>query len=149
MLRHGPIRGGVQAVSLLTDTGKVFFEVKRGTFKAPDIAGFFERVIKRYRRYGLIILLDRAQTHRSKEIKALKEKYGERIIFEYLPAYSPELNADEQVHGYIKQHRLANRLFTRIDDLENAVINGYDEVAHRPDLSLSFLNHKDVAFFHI
>ena len=82
VLSHGPIRGGVQAVSLLTDTGKVFFEVKPGTFKAPDMAHFFESVIKRYRRYGLIIILDRAQTHCSKEIKALKAKYGERLIFE-------------------------------------------------------------------
>ncbi len=40
-----------------------------------------------------------------------------RIHLAQLPPYSPQLNADEQVHSLIKTHYFKNRLFTGVNEL--------------------------------
>ena len=145
-LAHGPLWGGVQAISLVTDTGRVYFEVKAGALAGADVAAFLARVLGRYRRYGLLVILDGARTHHARVVRALVAAHPERLHLEYLPAYAPELNADEQVHGYIKRHRLANRTITDPVALRAAVEAGYEELAGRRDLGRAFLRHPSVGF---
>ncbi|WP_410493153.1 transposase [Catalinimonas alkaloidigena] len=64
-----------------------------------------------------------------------------------LPPYSPQLNADEQVHGYIKSHWFKNRLFTTISELKTAVAQGFTNLTQKPSLIAKFFYHPDVAFY--
>ena len=95
--------------------------------KGADIANFLSKLLYHFRSKNLLIIWDGAKQHFSDEVKALLKKSGEkRIHLEILPAHSPELNVDEQAHGYIKKNLLANRLFYKLSDLRNAVIDGYE-----------------------
>ena len=99
--------------------------VKQGSIKAEHIVDFLEQLLYHFRRTKLLLIWDGATTHRGKEVKKfLSTRAKGRIHLEILPSHSPQLNADEQAHGYIKQHRLANQLFKNITDLEHAVNRG-------------------------
>jgi transposase len=149
VLVHGPLRGGVQAISMVTENGGLYFKIKRGSFKGEDVAAFLENLLHHFRRKKLLIIWDGASTHRSKEVKHfLSTKAKGRIHLEILPSHSPELNADEQAHGYIKQNRLANDLFLTVDQLEKAVITEYEWLKTQGWLIHNFFLHKDVAFYH-
>lgn len=60
---HGPLWGGVQAISLVTDTGRIYFQLKKGAFTGTDVVDFLGGVLRRYRRYGLIVILDGVRMH--------------------------------------------------------------------------------------
>jgi hypothetical protein len=148
VLKHGPLRGGVQAISMVTPTGGLYFKVKEGSFKAEDVVQFLRQVLIKYKRKKLLIIWDRATTHRSEEVKAfLKNEAKGRIHLAMLPSHAPQLNVDEQAHGYIKQHKLANRLFITLKELHAAVLFEYQWLKCNPHLIHNFFFHKDTAFY--
>jgi len=63
-----------------------------------------------------LLVMDRAGWHSSKELEI-----PENISILLLPAYSPELNPAELIWRQLRQRKLSNRLYPKIDDLEAAV----------------------------
>jgi len=148
VLKHGYLRGGVQAISAVTEHGGLYYQVKSGTFKGQDVADFLIHLLYHFRRKNLLIIWDGATQHISEEVKEVLRKRGQkRIHLERLPSYSPELNVDEQVHGYIKKNLLANRLFYKINELKNAVIQGYQYLKQKAQLVASFFYQEDTGFY--
>jgi transposase len=133
---------------MVTPAGKLYFNVKRGTVKAPDVVAFLREVMKKFRRTKLLIIWDGARTHTSEEVKMfLRNEARGRIQLVRLPPYSPQLNADEQVHGIIKTRDFENRLFTTLDDLESKVISSFEALASKPRTVAKFFHHKEVGFY--
>ena len=148
ILTHGYSRGGVQAISAVAPSGKLYYAIKSGTLKGEDVANFLDKLLYHFRSKNLLVIWDGAKQHFSKEVKQLLQNRGQkRIHLEVLPPHSPELNVDEQAHGYIKKNLLANRLFYKIKDLKNAVIEGYDFLKKKPWLVHNFFFQKDTAFY--
>jgi transposase len=50
----------------------------------------------------IFLILDNLRVHHSKVVKAWLEENKEQIEVFYLPSYSPVLNPDEYLNGYIK-----------------------------------------------
>jgi transposase len=65
---------------------------------------------------SLTLLLDNAPSHKNHAVV-----WPNGITPLYLPPYSPELNPAEQVFRQLRQW-LANRVFTDLDDLQEALI---------------------------
>ena len=61
-------------------------------------------------------VLDNAKYHYTTMIREFVEKYPE-IILNFLPPYSPELNAIKRVWKIIRKMRTHNRYFPSIGDL--------------------------------
>lgn len=148
ILKHGPLRGGVQAISMVTPNGGLYFKIKQGAFKGQDVADFLEDLLYSFRSKKLLLIWDGAPTHRSKEIKdLLKNRANGRIHLEILPSHSPQLNVDEQAHGYIKQHRLANIFSYDVNELFNTVTKEYQWLKKQKWLIHNFFFHKDTGFY--
>ena len=56
----------------------------------------------------LLIVWDRLPAHRSRLVADFLAAQDDRITFEYLPPYAPELNPVEYLWGHWKQHELPN-----------------------------------------
>jgi transposase len=142
------LRGGLQSVSLITESGKLYFQLKQGSFKAPDLVNFLRKMLKKFRKNKLLIIWDGAKTHTSQEVKDfLRNESNGRIYLAKIPPYSPQLNADEQVHAYVKCHWFKNRLLTHIDKLKSMVNDGFLDLAAKPEVVSNFFHHKEVAFY--
>lgn len=140
----------MQAISMVTPNGKLYYQVKEGSFNSEDIVAFLALLLKRFKRKKLLIIWDGASIHRSELVKDfLCNKAKARIHLERLPAYSPELNVDEQVHGYIKKNLLPNRLFKKMEELKNAVIKGYEYLQTQTHLIHNFFFQKETSFYPI
>ncbi|MFH0957989.1 MAG: transposase [Pseudomonadota bacterium] len=66
---------------------------------------FLDQVSKAHRDQFIVLVVDGASSHRSKELEIPKN-----VSFIRLPPYSPELNPAEQICNY-----LANRVFDALD----------------------------------
>lgn len=140
--------GGVQVMSMVTENGRLHYHMKTGSFTSEDVVEFLRRLLRQYRSRKLLIIWDGAPIHRSRVVREfLRDEARGRVHLERLPAYSPELNADEQVHGYLKTKTLRNRLFKKIEDLREEVHQGYEYLKDRKDLLLSFFRNREVAFY--
>ena len=84
-----------------------------------------------------VIVMDQAGWHKAKELSI-----SSNLSILYLPAYAPELNPQEQVWQYLKDHYLANRTFKSFDDILMACCHAWNEFAKMGDLIASLTTRK-------
>lgn len=99
---------------------------------------FLKQVSKDFQDYKIIMQVDGASYHKSKELEI-----PDNIVLIEQPPYSPELNPVEQIWAEIREKFLDNKIFESmdklIDQLEKALktIGGYGEKLR----SLTFFPH--------
>ena len=77
----------------------------------------------------IALVMDNAGWHTAKELVVPKN-----ITLVPLPPYSPELNATEQIWGWMKSHYLSNCNFKDYNDIVDKVCFAWNEFAKQPDL---------------
>lgn len=75
-----------------------------------------------------LLVLDGAGWHSSKELAV-----PSNITLLPLPPYSPELNPVENVWAYLRQNRLANRLFDSYEAIVDACCEAWNALLENPD----------------
>lgn len=92
---------GINCISAVSAKGLLRFKIFAGKMNSAHfidyLAGLHADAGK-----SVYVIVDRAQYHRSKEVKKFIKKQNGKIMLFYLPAYSPELNPDEQVWNRAK-----------------------------------------------
>ena len=76
---------------------------------------YLKQLSKRFKNEKIVLIMDNASFHKSKELKVPKN-----IKIEYIPPYSPELNPQERRFEDIKKC-LKNRIFNSLEELKNKV----------------------------
>jgi len=78
--------------------------------------------VRRRTALPLIVVLDNASFHRSRDVQdAIPELWKRRVYLYYLPPYSPELNAVEHVFRTLKHYDLPERTYATLPRLITAV----------------------------
>lgn len=121
----------------LTMSGKIYKCHFEGSIKSEQVITSLQHL--QYYLSGRIILIwDRARTHKSKKTQAYLAAHAE-ISAEELPAYAPELNPEEYCHGNVKNH-LKNARPADKTEMRQMLNHGFARLRHRPDLLLSFFH---------
>jgi transposase len=84
----------------------LYFDIFDHNIVTDDFETFVASLLQRLGR-PIILVMDRWPVHRSGAGR-LQERFGRRVCVEWLPAYAPELNPDEQVWNHTKYTDLAN-----------------------------------------
>jgi transposase len=84
-----------------------------------------------------LIVMDQAGWHKAANLLIPKN-----LSILHLPPYSPELNPQEQVWQYLKDHFLANRVFRDSKEILNACCEAWNHFARMPDLIYSLTTRK-------
>lgn len=79
---------------------------------------FLDEFAKTLEGKEVLLIMDGAGWHKSRDLIV-----PSNIAIMYLPPYSPELNPVERLWLYIKKAVLYNRVYDKLEDLENAVCN--------------------------
>lgn len=82
------------------------FNVQDHNVRWPDVFRFLNSLLSKLCR-PLTVVLDRSSAHRGAPSR-LKARFGDRIEFEWLPAYAPESHPVEHAWGHTKYGDLAN-----------------------------------------
>jgi transposase len=73
---------------------------------------YLEELSRNFSREKLILIMDCAGWHKSKDLKV-----PDNIEIEYLPPYSPELNPVERLWKWLKNNTIHNRIFEKLEDI--------------------------------
>jgi transposase len=80
------------------------------SMNTENMSRFLDRISKAHKNDFIIMVLDGASSHKSKELKI-----PENISLMPLPPYSPELNPTEQIWNMLRRNYFANRVFESLD----------------------------------
>jgi hypothetical protein len=100
------------------------------------MALFLAHVSKAFAAYFMVLLVDRAAWHMSRQLEV-----PENIRLLPLPAHSPELNPTELVWREWREKDLPNRAFTALEEVEEALCIGLNRLAANPDGLRSLTNY--------
>ena len=100
----------------------------------------FLRYLSRELKDPIVMIWDRLQTHRSKEMSLFLAE-ATNIHTELLPPYAPELNPVEYVWGYLKNNPLANFAAYEVDALADFTRHNGRSIQNRRSLLRSFIKH--------
>lgn len=117
-------RDRLSAISALTCSPKrhrlgLYFSIENHNIRADDFETFVADLLKHFPA-GIILVIDRWMVHRS-GVRKLKARFGRRVVVEWLPPYSPELNPVEQIWNHSKYSQLANFVPDNVEHLAEAV----------------------------
>lgn len=93
------------------------------TLKAQQFHHFLEGLLTRYKDAGKILLvLDNARAHHSKELKPFLEANKEKLELLFLPSYSPNLNPMEWFWKFLRKQVTHNTFFDTFKKFQRALI---------------------------
>ena len=93
----------VNVISAINPKGELRFMATEKTVNADVFCEFLTRLIANATA-PIFLIIDNHSVHRSAKVRAFVEKTKGRLRLFYLPPYSPELNPDELVWNYLKNH---------------------------------------------
>lgn len=89
----------------------------------------------------IMVILDNARYHFSKEVKAYLAMPGCRIRLVPLPSYSPNLNLIERLWKFFKKNVLYNRYYKNVAAFRSACIDFFRNIDVRRDEMINFIGH--------
>lgn len=138
-------RHSLNLVSAVSAKGGMRFMTVKGKMNAERFIEFLERLLKNQPN-PVFLIVDGHPVHRSTQVKAYVADTEGRLKLFHLPAYSPELNPDEQVWNQLKNHRLGKMVIKSLDDMAEKVGSAMRSIQHSPTLIMSFFRHRDCCY---
>lgn len=137
-------RDRLSAISAITVSPQrhrlgLYFDILDHNVRADDFEAFIAPLLRRLGR-PIILVMDRYSVHRA-AARRLEARFGRRIRIEWLPAYAPELNPDEQVWNRAKYTDLANFIPEDVEALGHALAASLGTTRVQQPLLRSFFRH--------
>lgn len=117
----------------------LYFDIFDHNIVTDDFEMFVARLLQRLGR-PITLVMDRWPVHRS-GTRRLEQRFGRRICVEWLPAYAPELNPDEQVWNHTKYADLANFIPDDVLHLGKSIAKSIRNTRSNQTLLRSFFHH--------
>jgi transposase len=137
-------RFGLNMISAVSARGDFRFMVHEGSVTAQVFREFLRRLMQGAKQ-PIILVVDGHPVHKAKLIKDYVALQAGKLKLVLLPPYSPQLNPDEQVWGYIKP-RVAKQIPENKVELKAFVIAALRRLQKLPELVKSFFRHPECRY---
>lgn len=145
VIRTTGSRHSLNLVSAISAKGSMRFMTVKGKMTADRFIEFLERLLKN-QSTPVFLIVDGHPVHRSARVRAFVESTEGRLKLFHLPAYSPELNPDEQVWNQLKNHRIGKMFIKSLDDMVEKVGSALRSIQRSPALIRSFFQHRECRY---
>jgi transposase len=126
----------LSVISALTQDGRLLTRTYDQPIRTPEVLRFLRHRLAQVPG-KLLVLWDGAPTHTAKLVKQfLADGAAARLRLERLPAYAPELNADEGVWRYLKHVELRNLVCPTLWDLRDELRLAFARLRHKRQVLL-------------
>ncbi|MCC6881420.1 MAG: transposase, partial [Verrucomicrobiales bacterium] len=123
----------------ISPEGTLRFMVTERRMNSELFCEFLDRLM--YGESGHVLLIvDGHPAHRAKATKEHLAKFDGRLHLYLLPGYSPELNPDEHVWNWIKNHEIGRKLPKNKSDLVSMAHKGLDSLQRRTETPRGFFH---------
>lgn len=145
VVRTTGARHSLNLVSAVSAKGAMRFMTVKGKLTTDRFIEFLERLLKN-QNAPVFLIVDGHPVHRSGRVRAFVEATDGRLKLFHLPAYSPELNPDEQVWNQLKNHRIGKMFIKSLDDMVEKIGSALRSIQRSPALIRSFFQHRECRY---
>jgi transposase len=138
-------RGGYNVLSIVTAQGKMQYSVRDGTIDGKVFIEFLKQLLQKRSR-PLILLVDHATFHGSKEVREFVRAHRTQLRLFFLPKRAPEMNPDEQVGNEIKVNRIGKQPIKTKTDLLKRLYSALASLQKNTQRILSFFQLPDTRY---
>lgn len=138
-------RGGLNALSAVTPQGAFYDRIEEGHISSREYIDFLDQLITAHPR-PLILIVDRASFHRSRQVRKFVREHRDRIRVFFLPRHAPNLNPDEQVWNELKNRRLGREPIKNKQDLKRRLLSHLKILEKSPALIRTFFGLPDTKY---
>lgn len=131
-------RGGFCVSSAISPAGRLVFRLEKGKVNADKFIEFLSQIRNHHKNRKVIVVTDRAPVHTSGKVAKFVEENKKKFALYYLPSYSPELNPDENVWGYLKGNKLKTHQAQTTPELRKLTFKAMKSIQMQPPLVQSF-----------
>ena len=137
IVRVSMVRGGYNVLSAVTAQGRMDYLIKDETINGSKYIEFLKQLIVDRDR-PLILLVDHASFHKSKEVRDYVRTNRTKLRIFFLPKRSPAYNPDEQVWNEVKNNSIGKQPIKNKVDLKNRLTKAMDSLKNNTKRILSF-----------
>lgn len=139
-------RFGCNMVSAISPTGELRFMVTEKRMNADLFCEFIDRLMHGEDGHVLLIV-DGHPSHKAKKVAEHIKRYNGRFHLYLLPGYSPELNPDELVWGWVKNHQIGkDASISNKKELMSAARAALASLQKQKDKIVGFFRHSDLSY---
>lgn len=131
-------RGGLCVTSAISPAGRMVFRIEKKRINAELHIEFLKQIMKHHPNRKIIVIEDSAPVHTAKKVDKFVEENKKRFDLYHIPSYSPELNPDEHVWAYLKNHKLKAHQAQTKDELKPLVLSKMRGIQKKPSIIKSF-----------
>ncbi len=138
-------RGGYNVLSTVTAEGELNYTIKDGTINGGRYIEFLVELISN-RSTPLILLVDHATFHGSKQVRDFVRAHRSQLRVFFLPKRAPEFNPDEQVWNEIKNNHIGKQAVKNKQDLKERLVSALDALQKNTKRVISFFSLPDTLY---
>lgn len=133
---HAPTRKSVAVFGAVCARDGQLAVRRESKFNALSFQGFLSQLLRRRRRgKKMLVVLDNARWHYARDLRPWLRRHWEVLRLDFLPPYSPELNAIERVWKLTRRYCTHNQYFQTLDQLVETVFTQFKSW-HKPNDTL-------------
>jgi len=133
--------------SAVSAQGQLRYRMRHHPFDSQAIIEYLEYLLESFKR-KLLLIWDGASIHDSETVrKYLATKKQKELCLVRQPYYAPELNADEQVWTYLKQHKLKNTCNPTTKELKTKITAVMETLKKQPQMIRNFFLHPSLGYY--
>lgn len=133
-------RHKVNLISAISPRGAMRFMATEGSVTSSVFIDFLKRLIHKAKR-PIFLIVDNHSVHRSTEVREFVQSTNGKLRLFFQPPYAPELNPDEQVWNYLKNHKIGRQSTKNGWDLYKRVESVMKSLQMLPEKIKSFFRH--------
>jgi transposase len=126
-------RGSVAAMSAINAQGRLLFRLYDKRITSVEVIEFLRQLLQHHPRRHLVVVMDRAPPHTSKQTEAFIASQKRLHVF-HLPAYSPDWNPDEKVWNHLKHQELKGHQARTKAEIQELAERKLTSMAQKPEL---------------
>lgn len=123
----------INMISAVSSRGDMRFMLTKEAMTSEVFIGFLGRLIQGAD-HPFFLILDGHPVHKSKKVKEYVTSLGGKLVLFFLPGYSPELNPDEYIWGYVEHHVVGRKVITGPDRFYSLVVGALRKIQKLLDL---------------
>jgi len=135
----------LSAISAVTPNPHAYLHLVPGTIVSDEVIRFVRHLLRRIPT-PLFLLWDGGNPHRSRRTRQALAVYRSRLRVFRLPAYAPELNPDEWLWAWLKQHALRGLCPPDLNVLRKSIRLAIRRLRRHPSVIRSFFHACPLSF---
>jgi transposase len=145
VVRATGARFSLNMISAVSPRGELRFMVIDGRVNAGVFCTFLDRLMHGEDGH-VFLVVDGHPAHKAKLVQRHVATYDGRLRLYFLPPYSPELNPDEYVWGWVKTHRVGRQVYASKEELRRVVTSALRSLQQRVDAIIGFFRAPDLQY---